>query len=121
MQTRKQIAEDFLRLAASGNPRKAFELYVANDFKHHNAYFKGDAHSLMIAMEESARTSPNKVFEIQRSLEDGELVAVHSHVQQERLDAAVIHIFRFRENKIVELWDFGQQVPQESPNENGMF
>lgn len=121
MQTRKQIATDFLQRCAKGDSRKAFELYVGKDFKHHNAYFEGDAHTLMVAMEESAKTSPNKLFEIQRALEDGELVAVHSHVQQEKLDMAVMHIFRFVGDKIVELWDFGQQVPKDSPNENGMF
>jgi predicted SnoaL-like aldol condensation-catalyzing enzyme len=32
-----------------------------------------------------------------------------------------VHIFRFRGDKIVELWDLGQEVPESSPNENGMF
>jgi predicted SnoaL-like aldol condensation-catalyzing enzyme len=121
MESRKQIAVEFLRLAAGGNPRKAFELFVAKDFKHHNVYFKGDAETLIVAIEEASKKSPNKLFEMHHVLEDGELVAIHSHVQQEKLDVAVMHIFRFRGDKIVELWDFGQQVPEDSPNENGMF
>ena len=122
--TKKEIAQDFLKLASSGQPRKAFELYVADDFKHHNAYYKGDRQTLMLAMEEAHQESPNKVFEMQRALEDGNLVAIHSRVQQEGKngwEGAVMHIFLFDNNKIVELWDFGQSVPEKQINENGMF
>jgi predicted SnoaL-like aldol condensation-catalyzing enzyme len=78
---------------------------------------------LMTAMEENALKNPNKIFEIQRSLEDGNLVAVHSRVQLKHgdIEIAVIHIFKFEHNKIVELWDFGQAVPTDIVNENGMF
>ncbi|MBK8699418.1 MAG: nuclear transport factor 2 family protein [Saprospiraceae bacterium] len=121
--TKKEIAQDFLQLAAKGQSREAFDLYVGDNFIHHNAYFKGDGHTLMTAMEENAQNNPNKKFEIQRSLEDGVLVAVHSRVRQTHSDhdIAVIHIFRFENGKIVELWDFGQVVPTDMVNENGMF
>jgi predicted SnoaL-like aldol condensation-catalyzing enzyme len=122
MTTKKEIARDFLQLA-KGHSRKAFELYAGSGFKHHNVYFKGDGETLMIAMEESAKKNPGKIFEIQRALQDGDLVAVHSRVRQnpDDLEVAVIHIFRFEADKIVELWDFGQTVPKDSVNENGMF
>lgn len=122
--TNKEIAQNFLKLASSGQPRKAFELYISEDFKHHNAYYKGDRETLMLGMEESHKENPNKVFEIQRALEDCNLVAVHSRVQQDGengWEGAVIHIFRFDNDKIVELWDFGQGIPDEMINENGMF
>jgi predicted SnoaL-like aldol condensation-catalyzing enzyme len=121
--TKKEIAQDFLRRTAKGDVREAFELYVADNFKHHNAYFKGDRLSLMIAMEENAIKNPNKTFEILRALEDGNQVAVHSRVQLQQGDVelAIIHIFEFDKDKIVELWDFGQAVPAEMVNENGMF
>ncbi|MDF9798697.1 putative SnoaL-like aldol condensation-catalyzing enzyme [Catalinimonas alkaloidigena] len=121
--TTKEIAQDFLQLAAQGASREAFRKYVGQNFKHHNAYFKGDGQTLMLAMEEDARQNPDKIFEIQRALEDGNLVAVHSRISQkpEDLGMAVMHIFRFEEGKIAELWDFGQAVPPNMPNENGMF
>ncbi len=122
--TKKEIAQNFLKLASGGNPRKAFELYVAEEFKHHNPYYKGDRETMMLGMEESHMESPNKVFEMLRALEDGNLVAVHSRVQQQGKDGwkgAVVHIFRFSNNKIVELWDIGQAVPDEIINENGLF
>src|SRR5689334_5860303 len=121
--THKDMAIDFLKLSSQGESRNAFSKYVADGFKHHNAFFKGDKESLMVAMEENARKTPEKIFEVKRALQDGNLVAVHSHVKQNPQDpgAAVVHIFRFDGDKIVELWDLGQPVPKENPNENGMF
>ena len=121
--TKKSIARNFLKLAATGHSHEAFRLYAGQNFKHHNAYFKGDADTLMLAMEESARTNPNKLFEIHHVLRDGDLVAVHSHVKQNSADSgvAVVHIFRFESDKIVELWDLGQPIPKKNINENGIF
>jgi predicted SnoaL-like aldol condensation-catalyzing enzyme len=123
MKTQKEIALDFLRLAAKGDSREAFRLYTGPDFRHHNVWFKGDGDTLMAAMAESAKMNPDKIFNVQRALEDGDLVAVHSHVRQnpEEKGVAVIHIFRFENGKIAELWDFGQPVPDETINKNGMF
>ncbi len=114
---------DFLRLASSGKVREAFQKYVGPGFRHHNPYFQGDSESLIVAMEENAIKNPNKIFEMKRALQDGDMVAVHSRVQQNPNDAgaAVIHIFRFDGNFISELWDVGQPVPEDSPNQNGMF
>ena len=121
--TKKEIAKNFLKLAAKGHSHEGFRLYVGENFKHHNAYFKGDAETLMLAMEESARTNPNKVFKIHHILEDGNLVAVHSHLKQTPSDIgfAVVHILNFDSDKIIELWDLGQPVPKDSINQNGMF
>ena len=119
----RQIATDFLLLASKGKSRQAFSKYVNRNFKHHNIYFKGDGESLMVAMEENAMKNPNKICHIKRSLQDGELVATHSHVRQNPGDpgTAVVHIFRFEDDKIAELWDLGQPVPLETVNENGIF
>lgn len=119
----KQIAQDFLKLCVKGEARKAFGLYTAPNFRHHNVYFKGDAESLIVAMENNAKQMPNKAFEIQRVLGDGDLVATHSHVRPrpEDFGSAVVHIFRFEDGKIAELWDMSQAVPVTSPNKNGMF
>jgi predicted SnoaL-like aldol condensation-catalyzing enzyme len=119
----KEIAIDFLQLTASGKANIAFSKYVSPNFRHHNPYFKGDADSLMKEMMENAEKNPDKVLEIQRVLSDGEMVAVHSKVKQNPDDrlVALVHIFQFHNNKILELWDIGQAIPEESPNECGMF
>ena len=121
--SRKEAAVSFLRLVASGNVREAYHAHVGTGFRHHNPFFRGDADSLKTAMEENATKHPHKALEVQRALEDGVLVAVHSRVRQTLEDrgAAVVHIFRFEKDRIVELWDVGQPVPETSPNEHGMF
>ncbi len=119
----KEAAMDFLRLASSGNVREAYELYVDQNFKHHNPYFKGDRESLMKGMEDSSRSTPNKEFTMFRALEDGNMVAVHSRVLQasSEVPISVVHIFRFEKNMIVELWDNIMMQPENMVNENGLF
>lgn len=119
----KTAAMDFLRLASSGKVKEAYRSYVSASFRHHNPYFQGDAATLMAAMEENAAANPHKEIEILRTLEEGDLVAVHACVKLKPgdLGIATIHIFRFESDYIVELWDVGQPVPEDSPNKNGMF
>lgn len=121
--TRKDTAISFLHLVASGHVREAYQKHVGPDFRHHNPYFGGDAQSLMDGMEDNAAKFPNKIFEVQRALEDGDLVAVHSRVRlkPEERGFALVHLFRFRDDRIIELWDLAQPVPENSPNEHGMF
>jgi predicted SnoaL-like aldol condensation-catalyzing enzyme len=119
---KKDIAISFLRLASSSDVRKAYEQYVHPQFRHHNAYFKGDRESFLKAMEENAKQFPNKTYQTLRVLEDGNLVAVHGKVVlSPDSQWSVIHIFRFEDDKIIESWESSQQVLKDSPNENGIF
>lgn len=119
----KDLAIEFLQLAASGKVAEAYDRHVGTAFRHHNPYFRGDAASLKQAMQANAASNPTKIFEVQRALQDGNEVAIFSRVRQHPDDpgAAVVHIFRFEEGRIVELWDIGQAVPKDMINENGMF
>jgi len=119
----KERAISFLRLASSGNVREAYETYIHLDFRHHNPYFPGDRASLLTGMEEGAAKFPHKEFEALRALEDRDLVAVHGRVRLTSSSPwiALIHIFRFQDNQIIEEWEAGQEVPKDSPNENGVF
>jgi len=119
----KEIGKDFLTLCAFGDSRKAFKLYVSKDFKHHNPYFKGDANSLMIAMEENSKENPNNIFEVKQIIKDKNLIAFHSYIKQSKnnLEISVVHILKFENSKIVEVWDIIQPFPEIIKNENGMF
>ena len=119
----KEAAISFLKMASSGDVREAYSKFVGPGFKHHNPYFDGSTETLMAAMEENARDNPNKTLDVKLAIDDGDFVAVHSHVRlsPDQLGAAVVHIFRFEEGRIVELWDVGQAVPEQSPNQHGMF
>lgn len=120
----KEIATDFLRLCVTpGKVSDAYRLYIGQDFRHHWPFCKEDTQSLMTAMEENVKKNPNIILEIQRALQDGDLVAVHSHIRQNQNDlgSSVVHIFRFNDNRIVEFWDIFLLVPADNVNKNDMF
>jgi predicted SnoaL-like aldol condensation-catalyzing enzyme len=51
-------------------------------------------------------------------------VITHSRVTRRDAaapDIAVVHIFRFTNDQVSELWDVGQPIAKDSPNENGVF
>jgi len=122
--SQKQIAVRFLELAAAGEVDEAYSNYTAPNFKHHNPYYAGEANSLREGMRESAAETPNKVFDVQHVIEEGDLVAVHSKLEMQMnglTTLAVVHICRFENGKIAEFWDIGQVQPDPLVNENGMF
>jgi len=121
--THVEIATTFLRMCARGEVREAYEHFVAAEFVHHNAWFPGDRESLLLGMEQSAAAEPNKSFEPRQTIDGGERVAVLSHLRREQagLEYTVVHIVRFADGKIVELWDVAQEIPKDSPNALGLF
>ena len=119
----KDAVVEFLRFVIDGKIDKAYKTYVSPKMRHHNAYYSGDAATLQKGMEENHVKFPDKIFEIKHVLEDGNFVAVHSHLRFQPTDPclAVVHLFRFEGGRMVEFWDLAQSVPAESPNKNGMF
>jgi predicted SnoaL-like aldol condensation-catalyzing enzyme len=119
----KNAAISFLRLVVAGNINEAYAAYAGQRMLHHNPAFEGDAASYENAMQENHSLFPNKIFDIKHALEDGDLVAVHSHLRMRAGEPgfAVVHLFRFDDDRIIEMWDIAQAVPEISPNKNGMF
>ena len=120
---RKKIARTFLRMVATGKVDQAYQRFVGAGFRHHNAYYPGDAGSLRKGMADAAKKFPRTTLEIQRTIAEGSLVAVHSRVKHSPGERgyAVVHLFRFKGAKIAEFWDVGMEVPKDSPNRNGVF
>lgn len=124
MSKHTEAAKSFLTMAGTGQVQEAYDRYIAPTFIHHNQYFKGDRESLLTAMREAAETTPNKSVDVKHVYEDGDTVITHSLVTRRDPDApgiAVVHIFRFERGRVVELWDVGQPIVKDSPNEYGMF
>lgn len=121
--SKKDHAITFLTLSASGKLDEAYDNYIAPNFRHHNAYFAGDAESLKAGMAEAHKQFPDTTLEVQHAWEDGDLVAIHSRVSHgaDQPDISVVHMFRFEGGRIAELWDVGMQAPKDSPNNNGLF
>ena len=104
--TRKEAARSFLEMAGMGKVDDAYSRFIAPDFVHHNQYFKGDRDSLRSAMTGAHQQSPNKSVDVLRVFEDGDFVITHSRVTRSNAsepDIAVVHIFRFAGDQVVEL------------------
>jgi predicted SnoaL-like aldol condensation-catalyzing enzyme len=119
----KDAAIDFLQLTAAGRVDEAFARHAAPAFRHHNPYFASDAAAIQAGMRANAASFPQMSFEVQRALADGPLVAVHSRARMApgMPAIAVVHILRFEEGKIAEMWDIGQAEPVPMANQDGMF
>ncbi len=119
----KEAAVQFLQLIVSGRIDEAYRDYVDMEGKHHNLYFGAGFPALKKAMSEDQASNRDKRLTVRNVLGDGDLVAVHSHLTRQRGDPgfAVVHLFRFRAGRIVEMWDLGLAVPSDSPNADGAF
>jgi predicted SnoaL-like aldol condensation-catalyzing enzyme len=120
---KKEAVTTFFKMIVADQVEQAYEKFVAPGFIHHNQWYKGDRQSLLNGMAENNKVMPNKNFAVKRVFEDGDTVITHSHMipKPGELGAAVVHIFRFEGDKVVELWDLGMPLIKDSPNENGPF
>lgn len=120
--TKKEKAIQFLKLAGTGKVNEAFDTFIADDFIHHNQYFEGSRASLLKAMEDAHAEDPNESIETKNCYLENDTVITHTLVKKKEMDIAVVHIFKFNSNgKVTELWDLGQVVEKDSPNQYGLF
>jgi predicted SnoaL-like aldol condensation-catalyzing enzyme len=119
----KQAAVEFLQLIVAGQIDEAYQKYVDTQGKHHNPFFEAGFPALKKAMIEDQTQFPNKQLTVKKVIGDDDFVAVLSHIVMKPNEKAygTVNIFRFQGEKIVELWDLGQPVPTDSPNNDGMF
>ncbi|PMO05252.1 hypothetical protein BCT19_12285 [Vibrio splendidus] len=119
----KDNAIAFYRTAYMGEPAKAVELYVGDDYIQHNPVVADGKQGFIDYFEEMSRDYPKKDIEFLRIIAEGDQVALHTRqtwpVGEEYV---TMDFFRFDSNgKIVEHWDSIQVVPKESANNNSMF
>jgi len=118
----KYIAKAFLQGVVTDKVRDVYDLYTLPNFKHHNGFYSGDRESLLEGMIDSNTVFPDKKLTIKLAVSEPPYVTLFSHVQiTEDKEVAVVHIYRFEGEKIAEMWDISQEVPENSPNENSMF
>lgn len=123
IRAQKMAAVQFLEQVVKGNIDEAYRKFVDMHGKHHNHFFPAGFPSLLKAMKDNHAQFPAKRIAVKNVLADGGLVAVHSELVLatggDRM--TVVHLFRFNGDKIVEMWDCGQQIPADSPNSDGAF
>lgn len=121
--TQKSVATEFLTKCAHGHSAEAFSLHAHPDFKHHNPHTPADSGALIAAMKAAGDAYPHLHFHILHMVEEKNMVVIQSKLMftPESKPLLLFHMFRFEDGKIIELWDVGQEEPDEKINENGMF
>ncbi len=119
----KAHAIQFLKLISTGKIDEAYDQFASPTGKHHSPYFAAGFDALKAAMKQNYNQFPEKKSDVKHALGENDMVAIHSHVvlKPGDLGFAIVHLFRFENEKIVELWDFTQSIPAESPNTDGLF
>ncbi|MBT31372.1 MAG: polyketide cyclase [Thalassobius sp.] len=115
----KAKAIEFLELIIKGEIDEAFEGFVNYSGKHHNTYFKAGFESLKYAMKQNHSIFPDKQFEIKLATAEGELVSILAKLAFENKAFIASYYFKFEENKILEMWDIVQEIPQNIINNDG--
>ncbi|WP_420580488.1 ester cyclase [Reichenbachiella sp.] len=123
LEQNKKNAVDFYRTAYEGNPAKAVELYVGDEYIQHNPDVANGTQGFIDYFERMQKEYPEKSIAFVRVIAEGDLVALHTHQTWPGNDQYVtMDFFRFDDNgKIVEHWDAIQQIPETSANPNTMY
>jgi len=119
----KSNAIAFYKMAYEGEPRKAIENYVGDEYIQHNPDVADGYEGFINYFERMQLEYPDKSIEFVRCIGQGDLVALHTHQTWPGNDQYVtMDYFRFDANgKIVEHWDSIQQIPKKSANPNTMY
>lgn len=118
----QRIAVAFLQMVVDGQVHEAYRTYTAPQMRLHNVYVT-DAATLEQAVADDYARHPHKRIAVKMTLEDGDRVMTLSHLHMTDGDAGYVmmHVFRFADDRIVEMWDFGQAIPENSPSRDSLF
>jgi predicted SnoaL-like aldol condensation-catalyzing enzyme len=119
----KQNAIEFYKMAYTGEPRKAVELFVGDQYIQHNPLVGDGPEPFVAYFEKMAKEYPEKRIEFVRAVAEGNLVALHTHqIWPGDEEYVTMDFFRFDDNgKIIEHWDAIQQIPEQSANTKTMY
>lgn len=123
LEQNKQNAIAFYKMAYEGNPTKAVEIYIGDEYIQHNPDVADGLQGFIDYFDQMQREYPEKSIEFVRCIAEGNLVALHTHQTWPGNDQYVtMDFFRFDEQgKICEHWDAIQQIPEKSANPNTMY
>lgn len=123
LESNKENAIAFYRMAYSGKPSNAVEKYAGSVYIQHNPLVGDGKQAFIDYFDEMAKGYPDKKIEFLRAVAEGDLVALHTHqTWPENEQYVTMDFFRFDDTgKIVEHWDSIQEVPGESRNGNPMY
>ena len=123
LEDNKTNAIAFYKMAYEGNPKRAVELYVGNQYIQHNPDVEDGPEGFIEYFERMQREYPKKSISFVRCIAEGDLVALHTHqVWPGQEEYVTMDFLKFDENgKIVEHWDAIQKIPETAAHNNTMY
>ncbi len=123
---RKNIIMEVLNLLGSRKFKEVLPFF-ASDCKTHNPYISGGMDSLtdaMIKVSKGMMRDYESEFSIEHVMVDGDFVAAYTLLfnnkfEHEEGGLRQVHLFRFKEDRIIEYWDITQEIRRDMPNVNG--
>src|SRR4051812_18434184 len=112
-QTNKELVKAFTQMAfVEQRVREAAEHYLPVDYINHHPDVAKGRDAFIEAVGGLFDEFPDTRFEIRRMIAEGDLVAVHTHLQPTpgKPGLAIVDIFRIDGEKIVEHWEVDQEV-----------
>ena len=119
----KGIALDYVTSLMQDHDLSAIGQYVAPSLYQHDPTLANGSAALEQSYSSLFARYPSFSVHIAQVIAEGDLVAVHVHLQDAPTDLgqAVFYVYRVRNGKIVEQWNSVQSVPATSANDNTMF
>ncbi len=123
LESNKQTAIAFYRMAYLGEPSTAIEKYTGAEYIQHNPVVADGKQAFIEYFDEMAKDYPEKNIAFVRAVAEDDLVALHTHQTWPGNEQYVtMDFFRFDDNgKIVEHWDSIQEIPKQTKNGNSMY
>jgi len=120
--TNRRVITEFAQLMyIDRDPAAALAKFASTDYTQHNAMLP-DGRDAAASFLSKLYSDPNSLFEVQRILVDGPLVALHVRAHPVgRPLLAVADFYRLVDGLIVEHWDVIQEVPTAAANSHPMF
>lgn len=125
LEQNKLNAIAFYKTMFDGDPEKAIELYVGDEYRQHNPMVADGKAGIIEYFTRMKKEYPIKEVRFVRAIAQGDLVALHTHQiwgEPDNKEYITMDFFRFDENnKIVEHWDSIQEVVKETKSGRTMY
>jgi predicted SnoaL-like aldol condensation-catalyzing enzyme len=117
-----ELVRGFYDLVNEGKPEEAAASSIGPTYTQHNPEAPDGPEGFVAFFTGFRQQFPELHVEVKRTISEGDLIAVHSHLttSPDGAGTAVVDIFRIQDGRFVEHWDVLQPVPDTAANDNTM-
>lgn len=118
----KKLVMTFYQKLIGDKDVSAIDLYLSPDYITHNPQMQNGREALKNAFNKDFSNAPKIKIDFRNVAADGNFVFLHMKMQNPAGKyEAVADIFKVENNKIVEMWDVIQEIPETAANKHPMF